>query len=105
MIFKLFKNKFISYIILVTFTMAFFMAPKLAYAAAGDGLLVYGEEVTDIGQNYRTWTGSSSQWGNETNGPVNSVITNWTVLKASPVADDSGNVPYVMAMVKVTKIM
>src|SRR3990172_917099 len=58
MISTLFKNKFISYIILVTFTMAFFMAPKVTYAAAGDGLLVYAQ--TNITTpRYRTYTAGS----------------------------------------------
>lgn len=67
-----------------------FSIPSITYAAAGDGLLSYG----DGGQKYNVLTGPGT-WGGEQTGPVSSVTTQWTQIKASPA--NSG--VYVMAMV------
>src|SRR3972149_4615079 len=85
MIFKFFKNKFISYIILVTFTMAFFAAPRQAYAAAGDGLVVYGEG-TVTPPRYRTYTPTS--FGTESNAQTANATIRWVAMKTKPGATE-----------------
>ena len=88
MISTLFKNKFISYIILVTFTMAFFMAPKVTYAAAGDGLLVYAQ--TNITTpRYRTYTaGSPGSFSAEASAQAANTQIQYVAMKTKPGATE-----------------
>jgi len=85
MIFKFFKNKFISYIILVTFTTAFFMAPGPAYATAGDGLVVYGEGTVTT-PRYRTYTPTA--FGSESNAQTANATIQWVAMKTKPGATE-----------------
>lgn len=63
-------------------------APAPVYAAAGDGMIIYGEDASAT-PLYRNWTGSSATWNPpETQPGANmqsaAATVNFAVLKASP---------------------
>jgi len=84
MVFEFFKSRSIGCALIVVFTTAFFFPPKLAYAAAGDGLIAYGEGTVTT-PRYRTWTASSSTWGSENSAGTAAATINWVKMKSSPI--------------------